>query len=326
MPLTFPASFYSKKSDIQEHDIVRGDIWFEDGNIFVRAEDHVYKLYSGLLCSQSALFNDLLCPAGPATSVPLPTYLSYSTPSHGQHEDNGRQEEHPLKVPHTAEAFGVFLRFITGQESSDESFASLIMLLDLAGYYQSPRARQRAIKVLDTHPDLTPTIRMHLARAHKIDGWVEPAFRSILRGPYLELTPSDFVYMGHNASMAVSTTQYGIALHRIQCALFPPEVHHVFRCHDERKCSSSWTKAWWGELEEGMQGIAFLLLHDDMRMPGRSILQHIESLHVPGMHEGCKSLTIGSLKCLSDEEGLLYEEGLVNKAVTQLEEFQRQLI
>jgi hypothetical protein len=49
------------------------DLWFEDGNIVIRAEGTVFRLYKGFLASHSSIFHDMFALPQPANR-PTETY------------------------------------------------------------------------------------------------------------------------------------------------------------------------------------------------------------------------------------------------------------
>ncbi|KZP08423.1 hypothetical protein FIBSPDRAFT_840249 [Athelia psychrophila] len=51
--------------DAQKDAIVRSDVWFEDGNIVIQAEQTQFKIYRGVLVAQSSVFGDMF-------SIPQP--------------------------------------------------------------------------------------------------------------------------------------------------------------------------------------------------------------------------------------------------------------
>jgi hypothetical protein len=47
------------------------DLWFEDGNIILRAENSLFRIYSGLLAARSSVFRDMLAFPPPAEGNPM---------------------------------------------------------------------------------------------------------------------------------------------------------------------------------------------------------------------------------------------------------------
>lgn len=49
--------------------VLHPTLWFEDGNILLRAEDVLFKVYKGFLCKQSSVFADMLSLPQPSTAA-----------------------------------------------------------------------------------------------------------------------------------------------------------------------------------------------------------------------------------------------------------------
>ena len=45
----------------------KSDIWFDDGNLVIQAEDRLFRVYKGMLTSVSPVFRDLFLVAVPST-------------------------------------------------------------------------------------------------------------------------------------------------------------------------------------------------------------------------------------------------------------------
>lgn len=49
-------------------DLIRSDVWFEDGTVVLQADNTVFRVYAGLLSRHSAYFNDLFSAPRPANT------------------------------------------------------------------------------------------------------------------------------------------------------------------------------------------------------------------------------------------------------------------
>jgi hypothetical protein len=47
------------------------DLWFEDGNLILQAENSLFRIYSGLLAARSSVFRDMLAFPPPAEGNPM---------------------------------------------------------------------------------------------------------------------------------------------------------------------------------------------------------------------------------------------------------------
>lgn len=47
------------------------DLWFEDGNLILRAEDSLFRIYSSLLAARSSVFKDMLAFPPPEEGNPM---------------------------------------------------------------------------------------------------------------------------------------------------------------------------------------------------------------------------------------------------------------
>lgn len=90
-PYTDPISNTNvSEGSVQRHT----DLWFEDGNIVIQAEQTVYKLHRSILCRNSPLFADTL-----------------SLPQSAELEADESYDGHPiLRLQETADDMSVFLQ------------------------------------------------------------------------------------------------------------------------------------------------------------------------------------------------------------------------
>lgn len=47
------------------------DLWFEDGNLILQAENSLFRIYSGFLAARSSVFRDMLAFPPPAEGNPM---------------------------------------------------------------------------------------------------------------------------------------------------------------------------------------------------------------------------------------------------------------
>jgi len=152
--LEIPA--YDMPSLVTPTTLIRSqDVWYDDGNVVIQAENIVFKVFRGILASNSAVFADML-------SIPQPTNMSGpdmydSCPSfkiYGTPED----AKHFLKAIHDAG----LARFVMkrGWETNQtlryydvrttSKFSVVAGILRLSTKYQVPYLRKRAISHLTT--------------------------------------------------------------------------------------------------------------------------------------------------------------------------------
>lgn len=55
-----------QRTDEGPPDVVRSDIWFDDGNIILQAGGHQFRVYRGLLARHSPVFKDMFAIPQPA--------------------------------------------------------------------------------------------------------------------------------------------------------------------------------------------------------------------------------------------------------------------
>lgn len=130
----------------------------------------------------------------------------------------------------------------------EQPLAYFVAVLKLSTLWIHGWGRKHAIKCLDDHPNLTTSLRVHVARKHHVHEWLLPAFRSLCLTPPTNLSKLDVAYMGVDFYEQVVRTRHELFLQRMSVAYTPPPFEiDKKKCKGPVHCSGEegWKKAWW---------------------------------------------------------------------------------
>lgn len=65
-----------------------------------------------------------------------------------------------------------------------------------------------------------------------------------------------------------------------------------------------------------MPGVVYTLLHPDKQLPGRRVLEILQTLNAVGMHPSCKDITVDMFADRPEKPSVLLKEELIVKTVT----------
>lgn len=191
-------------------------------------------------------------------------------------------------------------------------------MLKLSTFYVVDSGRDYSIHHLSSHPELQPSLRLHLACRFDIEVWVGIAFRALMSGSILNITNEDRALIGSEAYHILVVTHAQVDLHRARLAFGPPKAVHADDCIDNADCGQTWYQAWWGTYDR--RGILTALLHLSLQVPGVVIDAALTGLQVDwGMSNACRLLTISSIQGTAEKPGKLrMEEDYIVKVVASL--------
>lgn len=139
--LVTPTSLIRSQDLVTPTPVIRSqDVWYDDGNVVIQAGDVVFRVFRGILASNSPVFSDMF-------SVPQPTNAGAPGPDMFdscpliQIHDTPEDTSHFLKAIHDAGYYDV---------RTTSKFSVVAGILRLATKYQVPYLRKRAVSHLTT--------------------------------------------------------------------------------------------------------------------------------------------------------------------------------
>ncbi|KAJ7914172.1 hypothetical protein B0H13DRAFT_1611831 [Mycena leptocephala] len=160
-----------------------------------------------------------------------------------------------------------------------------------------------------------PALQFQLARMFRVDQWIEPAFRSLMKRPESSLTLRNLAEIGEIGCYYLMQTKDKIRKNRAHLAFSTPKLCHSRGCKTPGTCEYSWQREWWG-------GFARLIHHPDIPLLFGDIpktLIQVRDGGMDGVCDNCLHLTIDSVL----EEGKFQEEDdEIEKTITELMKYQ----
>ena len=99
----------------------------------------------------------------------------------------------------------------------------LVAILDLSMFLEIEDGITYAIKGFESRPDFHPALQLELARCHRIDHWIEPAFRQLISMPALTLSLDNVIRIGIVAFHYLVQTKSCIKQLKKGIAYHPPD-------------------------------------------------------------------------------------------------------
>jgi hypothetical protein len=178
------------------------------------------------------------------------------------------------------------IHVLNSDEVKTPSFEFLVSVLRLSLMWMVSSGYRYAVKELTRHPDFTPSRQMQLAQQHRIDEWLEPAFRELVKKHAFTL--DDVEQMGLFAYWVLTNTQRDIRNHVRSIAYYTPDVVHGFDCSTPLLCKAAWENAWWS-------GFAKLALHPDNDCRSGDAMHKLSAARIPGMNPECLRSTVDDI-------------------------------
>ena len=196
--------------------------------------------------------------------------------------------------------------------AKDLTIDFLSSVLKMSVFLDIPDSEEFATERLPKNPDFTPVLQLHLAHLHRIDKWVQPAFRQLLVTPTVELKLVDAELIGLLFYHILMKTKAKINHHRLSLAFFAPDAVIDPFCGKSVTCSDSWTAEWW-------RGLAKQLLHPDAALTESEIVAGFDTVMIPGMCDSCQARSIEWVKAKKVFEK---EQTFIQAAVAEVMDLQ----
>ena len=165
--------------------------------------------------------------------------------------------------------------------------------------------RNQAIKQLSKCPDLTPCVKMDLARKYDIEQWIGPAFNELMDRELNSFTWEEIETMGFDIYVAISQIGERIAKERLYVAYVCPETRKAQQCEFEehQACIEDWKFSWWN-------GFCRHLLHPEKFLWGEMAVAKLEAAKFPAMKKSCLELTINKIRNRFNYREVFIEQGV----------------
>lgn len=197
--------------------------------------------------------------------------------------------------------------FVRWRPPSLEGVDRLLALLKLGSLYEIDDAKAFAMSLIESHPDIHPSVRLHASQKYGIREWLSPAFRDLLQLPLQSLTLVDVARLGFPTYSVLAVTKEKTECHRKQVAQTFPIVHLPYR---HPNCYRAWSSVWWTEMGSSML--------DDKGTPRwSSIIGRLTSSEMPNVCESCKPRYAHEVQEQS-KEWLNGESSIIEEAVQSL--------
>jgi hypothetical protein len=183
----------------------------------------------------------------------------------------------------------------------------------ISDLYESESGKSFCLHHLHTHPDLTPALRMQMARQFNIIGWVEPAFRALVANPLSEMSADDAGCVGAYVVRLLASTRENLDLHRRALAFNTPPASCYMECPSEGYCTNAWSRVWW-------HSFGRRVLHPENPLTPREALAELQGARTEGMCTECLRKTILDNQSDTDVQELFdNSEQIITDAVLKLQ-------
>lgn len=145
------------------------------------------------------------------------------------------------------------------------------------------------INQFESRTFFSPVLCLELARAYRIDTWIDPGFRELVKFPIVTITLDDASRVGMITFFHLVLTKSKIEELQKGMAYNCPPVIHSSDCQNATECELAWSNEWW-------DGLAPCLLHPDTVYSGREVLASLERLSIADVGDGCHEETLKSLR------------------------------
>jgi len=209
LPVYGPAALSSREPSPSGNRASRrhsAEFYFDDGNVVFLVERTLYKIHKSVLSRHSPFFRNL-----------------FGLPAPDDKQPDGSSDEVPLHLPHILQdQFDAFLSTVyPSWRPVTHSTEALINILCLATKWEFATTRSYAIELL-TSRSLSPVLRIELARAYDVPGWLLPSLVELarLRTP---LSDVDAERLGLPTVLRLGRAREAILRHRYSRALEMPK-------------------------------------------------------------------------------------------------------
>ena len=130
-----------------------------------------------------------------------------------------------------------------------------------------------------------PAFQFQLARAHRIDNWIEPAFRELVRRPIESLTIDHVGQIGPDGFFQLVQTKEKILRVRREMVFHVPPTANDGACRTHLKCSSAGTREW-------HENVPQIIHHPEAPCGCADLLHQLQSATIDGICNKSQDLSV----------------------------------
>lgn len=168
----------------------------------------------------------------------------------------------------------------------------LISVLQLATFFQLEDGVAYAVTEFERKgTEFDPALQFQLARMFRVDDWIDPAFRALIKLPDSSLDLQRLRQIGDVGIHYLIQTKEQIRKSRARLAFTTPDLRGFRDCDTPGSCEYNWKTEWWG-------GFARLIYHPDFPLGLGEIptkLAEVRKDGIDGVCDKCLHLTIDSI-------------------------------
>ncbi|KAJ7652487.1 hypothetical protein DFH06DRAFT_536466 [Mycena polygramma] len=292
-----------------EHQESKGDnrhehYYFVDGSMvfqlcYENQPGILYKLHASVLGFRSIFFGGMFTlPRGPDVVDAVRT--------------EGASDSNPILLPSdlSQQDFDHLLCYIyRGPTMHPKTDDFLVSILKLSTLFEIDDGVAHAVQELSLKGDnFHPALQFELARLYRVDHWIEPSFRKLMKKCITELDMYHMEQIGPAGYYWLTTTQAKIERHRKQFAFDTPLVVHDPQCQEPRSCRAAWEHEW-------TTNVSMLIHHPDVSMSLVEVLNLLRDTDIDHLCEGCRKLTVSWVWGTGQ---VTKEEDLIDAAIAAL--------
>ncbi|KAJ7434921.1 hypothetical protein B0H11DRAFT_2289560 [Mycena galericulata] len=295
----------SKPDGSQQHQYQRHPkFYFQDGSAvfqlwYMGRPGVLYKLHHSFLGSRSAFFDTLF-------SLPRGPDVDPAVRSEGQSDAN------PIVLPTDLNQydFDHLLCYIyTGPSTHPKTDDFLVSVLKLSTFFQMEDGIAHAVQELTFKGEnFHPALQFELARRYRVDHWIEPAFRRLIKLPITELSMIHMDQIGRAGYFWLVQTQAKIEKHRKEFTFNTPRIITGPECNRPGTCEYTFTCEWNGNVPK-------LIHHPDFPISCVELLDLLKETEIDDLCEPCRKLTVSWIWGTGN---VTREETFVDEAVAAL--------
>ncbi|KAJ6548999.1 hypothetical protein B0H19DRAFT_952714 [Mycena capillaripes] len=252
--------------------------YFLDGSAVFQAHRPglLYKLHSSVLRFRPAFFKTLFSlPRGPNVDPDVRT--------------EGASDMNPIQLPPSLnrDDFDHLLCHIyMGPTMHPKTEDFLVSILKLSTFFEITDGIDHAIREFTKKgDDFHPALQFELARLYRVDDWIEPAFRRLMKMPITCLNMFCAEQIGPPGYFCLVQTKAHIEHLRKQFAFDTPKIIHDPNCASVVTCRYAWIREW-------MTNVRKLIHHPDASMSLIELLNALCDTEIDDLCDGCRKLTV----------------------------------
>ncbi|KAJ6452932.1 hypothetical protein C8R45DRAFT_915948 [Mycena sanguinolenta] len=255
--------------------------YFNDGSAvfqlyFRHCPGILYKLHSSVLGFRSAFFKTLFSlPRGPDIDPEVRT--------------EGASDANPIKLPPDLNQYdfdNLLCYIYQGPTMHPKTDDFLVSVLKLSTFFQIEDGIAHAIQEFKLKGHLfDAALQFELARRYRVDQWIDPAFRKLMRLPLTDLDLPLMDRIGSVGYFWLVKAKADIEQHRRQFAFNAPPIINDPGCENHAICAVTWIVEWGRTIPK-------VVHHPDVHTSLADLLFTLEKTEITDVCDACRKRTI----------------------------------